>query len=90
MAIKTQPQPPFTCDLESERDSSWPEGVHVFCKDTQKLYVLINGIFINTTGGGTTPVISLFDLDANGDLEPGEGSTELLELDANGDLQPKG
>jgi hypothetical protein len=57
MAIITQPQPDFVCDYESERDSIWPDGSRVFCKDTQAYYILLSGVFINLkgTGGGGGP-----------------------------------
>lgn len=36
----------YVVDLESERTTTWPEGARVFCKDTRKLYILTNGVFI--------------------------------------------
>lgn len=54
-------------DLESQLDTSWPDGIMVFCKDTNNTWVLDNGVFvpvggtnifiqngINTFTGGTT------------------------------------
>jgi hypothetical protein len=56
MTIKTQPQPPFTVSTESERNTEWPDGSRVYCKDTNKSYVLDDGVFILVgpgSGGGT-------------------------------------
>lgn len=53
MSIKTQPQPAFTVDFESERDPTWPDGSRVFCKDTQTRYILIDGTFISLKGTGS-------------------------------------
>jgi hypothetical protein len=54
MSIKTQPQPPFTIDTESERNIEWPDGARVYCKDTHKSYVLDNGAFILIGPGSGT------------------------------------
>lgn len=91
MTIKTGVQPRFIVDYETERNVAWPEGSRVYCKDSQKMYVLIGGTFINPAGSGSTPGAGLFELDPNGDLMPADSGTftELVELDPNGDIEPK-
>lgn len=46
MTVATITQPPFIVDLESERSTTWPDGSFVFCKDTNKIYQLLSGVFI--------------------------------------------
>jgi len=45
MTIITQPQPHFIVDTESERNTGWPDGSRVYCKDTKKSYNLISNVF---------------------------------------------
>ena len=40
-------------DLESQLDTSWPDGIMVFCKDTNNTWVLDNGVFVPVTGSLT-------------------------------------
>ena len=56
MSIKTQPQPFFIVDLESERSASWPDGSRVHCKDTGKNYILDTGawVLMGPGAGGST------------------------------------
>ena len=39
-------------DLEADLDTSLQDGIQVFCKDTEKLWVLNNGAYTQVGGGG--------------------------------------
>lgn len=54
MTILTCVQPRFIVDTESERSLSWPNGSRVFCKDSGKMYALIDGAWINPLAAGGT------------------------------------
>ena len=54
MAIVTCIQPQFIVDLESERDLAWPDGSFVYCKDTDKTYMVVEGSFKAVSGSGGT------------------------------------
>lgn len=47
----------YITDLESERSTSWPNFSRVYCKDTDKLYILDGSqfILIGPSGGGSDP-----------------------------------
>ncbi|MFH1683972.1 MAG: hypothetical protein ABIA67_03730 [Candidatus Margulisiibacteriota bacterium] len=58
-AVTTQAQPQFAVDLESERNTSWPDGSTVFCKDTIKTYILNSGVFFDIDEGNNEKNVSL-------------------------------
>ncbi len=41
----------ITVDTEAERDVNWPYESQVFCKDTEKTYMLLNGLWKQIGGG---------------------------------------
>jgi len=51
----------FIVDTEAERNTGWADGVNVFCKDTNKTYVIKAGVFklvgmgVNLTIGTSQP-----------------------------------
>jgi hypothetical protein len=53
MTTFTSPQPPFTVTTESERNTEWPDGTRVYCKDTNKSYVLDDHTFVLIGGGSS-------------------------------------
>lgn len=40
------------CDTESERQLSWGEGQEIWCYDTDKLYIISDGAYVQINGGG--------------------------------------
>lgn len=40
------------CDTESERNLQWGNGQEIFCKDTNKNYIINNGNFVLINGAG--------------------------------------
>lgn len=85
MTIITITQPPFVVDTEAEKDTSWPEGSIAYSKDTNKLYQLIGGAFVNIkvpysslTGMPTIP--STFDDLSAGTTNKAYTSTEKTKL----------
>lgn len=40
------------CDTESERSLVWGEGQQIFCLDTDKLYIINGGEYLQLNGGG--------------------------------------
>lgn len=50
MAVRGAPN--LIVDTEAERSTAWPEGTHVFCRDTNNSYVLRDGAFSSRGGGG--------------------------------------
>lgn len=83
MAILTQSQPPFVVDLETEKNSAWPDGCFVYVKESKKTYFLDNGVFVGVfvvTGGLTGQVltkISDTDYDINWQTPTGGGDSNL-------------
>lgn len=41
----------FYIELESNLNTSWPDGIYVFTKDTEKLWILKNGTYVQASGG---------------------------------------
>lgn len=41
------------CDTESERQLSWGEGQEIWCLDTDKLYIINAGAYVQLNGGGS-------------------------------------
>ncbi len=40
------------CDTESERQLAWGEGQEIWCLDTDKLYIINDGAYVQLNGGG--------------------------------------
>lgn len=57
MTVFTQPQPSFICDTETERNTGWPDGSIIYCKDTDKLYVIDAGVFKFIGPGADTAAV---------------------------------
>ena len=58
MGIKTLYQPKFIVDTEGERPVGLPDGLHIYCRDTQKTYIVDGGNFVlmgPTSGPGGSP-----------------------------------
>ncbi len=66
----------ITVDTEAERDVNWPQGTQVFCKDTEKNYQLVNGVF-KETGGDITTHINQSEIHRNIDYNSACGFVEI-------------
>jgi hypothetical protein len=42
----------IVCDTEAERQLSWGEGQEMWCLDTDKLYIINGGTYVQVNGGG--------------------------------------
>jgi len=59
-SVTSQPQAPFIVDLESEKNTAWPNGSFVFVKKTSSTYVL-SGTTFTYTGDGKVKINKPFD-----------------------------
>lgn len=69
------------CDTEAERNLAWDEGQTIWCKDTQKFYIIEGGIYVLIAPQSLAGYQLLIAGAVNGDI---------VTTDASGQVQDSG